>query len=206
MAEEPRGTILVVDDEEALADLYSEFLDDAGYDVRTAYNGGDAIVKIDESVDVVLLDRQMPEIQGAEVLAKIRQWLDWCRVVIVTAQEPDFDVADLPFDEYLTKPVDEETLLDTVDQMFLLDEYDELLNEFRSITSRYALLKSHKNQAELEDSEEFAELERRRAESRQRLPELIAEFTDPAFAEAFEQLHGIEGDADYDGVDDIDGE
>jgi len=186
------GTILVVDDEESLADLYTEFLKNAGYEVRTAYNGGEAIIELDTDVDVVLLDRQMPGMRGEEVLQEVRDYLDWCRVVMVTAKEPDFDVADLPFDEYLNKPVDEEQLLDTVEQMFLLEEYDELLTEFRSVTKRYATLKSHKSAEELNNSEEFAALEGRRDEILERLPELISEFSDPKFRGAFESIHSLD--------------
>lgn len=192
MPGESDGTVLVVDDEQQLADLYTEFLKNAGYEVRTAYNGGQAIIELDRDVDVVLLDRQMPGMQGEEVLHEIREWLDWCRVVMVTATEPDFDVANLPFDEYLNKPVDEAELTETVTQMFLLDEYDDLLNEFRSVTKRYVTLKSHKPAEELGNSEEFAELEDRREEILDRLPSLIAEFSDPEFRNAFEAIHSLE--------------
>jgi DNA-binding response OmpR family regulator len=192
MIQPAETTVLVVDDEEDLADLYTEFLESEGYTVRTAYGGGKAILELDDNVDVVLLDRQMPGMRGEEVLAEIRDWMDWCRVVMVTGEEPGFEVAGIPFDEYLTKPVDKELLTATVQQMVLLDRYDTLLNEYLSVTKRYATLKSHKDDADLEGNEQFAALEERRRDLRSQLREVVGSFTDPEFAEAFEELHVLE--------------
>lgn len=191
MAESSATTVLVVDDDQDLADLYTEYLSTAGYDVRTAYNGGEAILELDEAVDVVLLDRDMPGMSGDEVLAEIRDWLDWCRVVLVTGVDPDFEVATLPFDEYMTKPVERAQILATVEKMLLLDEYDELLNEYLSVTKRYATLKSNKPRAELDESERFGELVDERKALRDRIATVIAEFSDSEFATAFEELHNI---------------
>jgi len=59
---------------------------------------------IDETVDVVLLDRMMPGMSGQEVLAAIRERGLDCRVAMVTAVDADFDVIEMGFDEYLGKP------------------------------------------------------------------------------------------------------
>ena len=64
-------TILVVDDERQLADLYATWVGD-DYAVRTAYDGQSALEQADEAVDVVLLDRHMPDLTGDEVLGRIR--------------------------------------------------------------------------------------------------------------------------------------
>ena len=63
-------TVLVVEDETHLAELYSEYLDD-NYDVRTAYGGVEAIEMLASELGVVLLDRRMPIVSGNEVLAAI---------------------------------------------------------------------------------------------------------------------------------------
>ncbi|MFB6105679.1 MAG: response regulator, partial [Halobacteriaceae archaeon] len=62
-----RPTVVVVDDEEGIAEAYSYWLSDE-YDVRTAQSGAGALETIDEDVDVVLLDRRMPDRSGDEVL------------------------------------------------------------------------------------------------------------------------------------------
>ena len=75
------------------------------HDVRTAYGGEEALEKADEDVDLVFLDRQMPDMSGDDVLERVRERGLDCRVVMVTAVDPDFDIVEMPFDDYLTKPV-----------------------------------------------------------------------------------------------------
>jgi CheY-like chemotaxis protein len=191
MTDSREATVLVVDDEASLADLYTEHLETAGHTVKTAYNGGEAILELDAEVEVVFLDRQMPGMRGDEVLSEIRDWFDWCRVVMVTAVDPDFDLVDLQFDEYLTKPVTRAELLETTEQMLMLDEYDELFNEYRSLTKRVATLKSSKTSSELRSSDDFQELERRRGVLRDRIAALIEGFSDPEFTAAFNEIHSL---------------
>jgi CheY-like chemotaxis protein len=61
------GTVLVVDDEPQLAELYSMQLAEE-YEVRTATGGPEALDLVDEEVDVALLDRRMPRMSGDELL------------------------------------------------------------------------------------------------------------------------------------------
>jgi CheY-like chemotaxis protein len=96
--------ILVVDDEQPIADLFARWLEDE-YDVRVAYSGGEALASLDDSLDVVLLDRDMPDMSGDGVLDTIRSRGIDCRVGMVTAVEPDFDVLTLGYDAYVVKPV-----------------------------------------------------------------------------------------------------
>ncbi|WP_248896981.1 response regulator [Haloplanus halobius] len=108
-------TVLIIDDNVDLANLYARWLDDE-YDVRTAYSGGSGIKQFDAEVGLVFLDRRMPDYSGSEVLDEIRSYEHTCPVVMLTAVEPDGDIVDLPFDRYLTKPVDRVELRDTVQQ------------------------------------------------------------------------------------------
>lgn len=106
-------TVLVVEDDEELADMYVLWLEDE-YDVRTAYGGRSGLEQFDDDVDLVLLDRRMPNYSGDEVLKDINAHEHTCPVAMLTAVEPDADIVDLPFDEYITKPVDRSELLYTV--------------------------------------------------------------------------------------------
>jgi len=68
-----QATVLVVDDEHHLADLYTDYLAD-DHEVLTAYGGEEALELLDDpdtDVDVTLLDRRMPDLSGDEVLAAI---------------------------------------------------------------------------------------------------------------------------------------
>ncbi len=64
--------VLVVDDESMVAQMYRDWLEDAGFQVEVANGGEEALRKIDEKIDVVILDRRMPLLSGDEVLEAIR--------------------------------------------------------------------------------------------------------------------------------------
>ena len=69
------------------------------YETRTAYGGREALEAVDGSVDVVLLDRRMPEIPGDEVLGRIRTTGYNCRVIVLTAVDPGPDIVEMHFDD-----------------------------------------------------------------------------------------------------------
>ena len=155
-------SVLIVEDEPDLANLYAAWLDDS-CDVETAYDGESALAAIDESVDIVLLDRRMPGLSGDTILTTIRdRGLD-CRVAMVTAVEPDFDIIEMGFDDYLVKPVSKDELSRIVDQLTLRSSYDEQLQEFFALASKKALLDAEKTDAELKSSQEYARLQDRLA-------------------------------------------
>lgn len=109
-------TILIVDDEAELTDLYAAwFAED--YNIRTAYSGKSALEQFDSDVSMVLLDRRMPNYTGDEVLEDIRAHEHDCPVAMLTAVDPDVDIVDLPFDEYIVKPVEREQLQEVVKQL-----------------------------------------------------------------------------------------
>ena len=151
-------TILVIEDEPAIRDIYRRWLEEE-YDVRAAENGAEAIKKLDETVDVVLLDRRLPDIAGEELLADIRsQNLD-CRVAIVSTVEPDFDIIELGFDLYIEKPVTEpEMLQEAVATLLKRSEFDEKMQEFMSLASKKATLDATKPSKELFRSDEYMDL------------------------------------------------
>ena len=154
------SSVLIVDDEEHLADLHARWLGEA-YPVRVAYDGQGAIDALDDSVEVILLDRRMPGLSGDEVLEVVRECGYTCRVAMVTAVEPDFDILDMGFDDYLVKPVSFDDLQDTVDRLLTRNSYDELVDEYARLLSMKATLETEKTRRQLEESRAFAELESR---------------------------------------------
>ncbi|MXV62333.1 response regulator [Natronorubrum sp. JWXQ-INN-674] len=167
-------SVLIVEDEPDLATLYATWLEDT-YDVETAYDGEEALEAIDETVDVVLLDRRMPVLSGDEILSTIREDGLECRIAMVTAVEPDFDIIELGFDDYLVKPVSKAELLQIVDQLLLRSSYDEQLQRFFALSSKNALLKAEKSDAELRSSEEYAQLQDQLAVLRVQVNETMEE-------------------------------
>jgi DNA-binding response OmpR family regulator len=174
MAEDP--VVLIVEDEPDLANLYAAWLRDA-CTVKTAYNGKEALEAISEEVDIVLLDRRMPGLSGDEVLETIRERELDTRVAMVTAVEPDFDIIQMGFDDYLVKPVSKVDLLDTIDELLLRSTYDEQIQEFFVLSSKKVLLDSQKTEAELRASEKYARLEDRLNVMRVQLDETITELS-----------------------------
>ncbi|MFC7235099.1 HalX domain-containing protein [Halosegnis marinus] len=152
-----RPTVLVIDDEPDLADLYAAWLTDE-YDVRTAYGGEEGIDAMDGDVDVALIDRLMPDRSGDEVLDRFREGGYDCRVAMVTAVEPDFDIIEMGFDDYLVKPVRRDELQEAVEALLSRSAYDRQVREYYALVSKRAALESQKGDRELADSEAYAEL------------------------------------------------
>ncbi|ADB60424.1 response regulator receiver protein [Haloterrigena turkmenica DSM 5511] len=155
-------SVLIVEDEPDLANLYAAWLGDT-CDLETAYDGETALDAIDETVDIVLLDRRMPGLSGDTILETIRDRELDCRVAMVTAVEPDFDIIEMGFDDYLVKPVSKAELRRIVDQLTLRSSYDAQLQEFFALASKKALLDAQKTDAELKSSQEYAQLRDRLA-------------------------------------------
>jgi DNA-binding response OmpR family regulator len=149
--------VLVVDDESDLADSYASLLGD-DYDVRVAYGGEEALEAYDESVEVVLLDRRMPGFSGDEVLERIRERPGQALVAMVTAVDPDFDVVSMGFDDYVTKPVTRDELVGTVEGLLRRGSYRDEVRQYFSLVTKRAALETEKTEAELADSDSYAEL------------------------------------------------
>ena len=109
--------ILVVDDEQTILDLVKFRLEKQGYDILLASTGADALVLAkDENLDMVILDIMMPEMDGYEVLKRLREELKLkdLPVMLLTAKSTDGDVWEgwqAGVDYYVTKPFSANTLL-----------------------------------------------------------------------------------------------
>jgi len=156
MSDDP-PEVLVVDDESRLADLFAAWLG-SEWSVETAYDGETALDSMADSVELVLLDRRMPGLSGDEVLERIREAGYDCRVIMVTAVDPDFDIIEMGFDDYLVKPVSKDDLLDVADRMSTRSEYAEVTQKYYALSSKKALLESEKSDRDLENSEQYQEL------------------------------------------------
>lgn len=185
------STVLIVDDKSDVVDTYAIWLSDE-YTIRTAYNGREALESLDHDVDVVLLDRRMPGLSGDDVLSKIRDRGIDCRVAMVTAVEPDFDILDLGFDAYLVKPVLGDELQQTVTQLLARSEYDEQMQEYFALTSKCGILEAEKSSDALAENDEYQELLERLSTLDCELSETVALFEDQDFEAAFRELDGVE--------------
>jgi two-component system response regulator RegX3 len=110
--------ILVIEDQEDLAELYEATLKKAGYKVRNAFSGEEGIAEFQAGgADVVLLDMTLPEMHGTQVLREIRNTNASVPVIVVTAEENEQlreQCKRLGVQDYLAKPVNYEVMLTAV--------------------------------------------------------------------------------------------
>ena len=99
--------ILVVDDEQPIADLIEVYLKSENYSVRKFYNGQDALNCIEnESIDLAILDVMLPGVSGFEICRQIRERHNF-PVIMLTAKDEEIDKITgltLGADDYITKP------------------------------------------------------------------------------------------------------
>jgi len=158
-ANEPtKPTVLVVDDERGVADTHALRLEDE-YRVDVVHGGAAALDYLHEfSVDVVLLDEQLPDCSAEEVLVSIRDAGLDVRVVLVTATRPSFDVLGLGFDAYLTEPVGADGLRATVARLSKARTYDSLWQELSQLRVCRNVLQAEHDRSRLESNEHYRAL------------------------------------------------
>jgi DNA-binding response OmpR family regulator len=107
--------ILLVDDEVNLVDPMSYTLKQKGFETAVAYNGQEALNKIQtEQPDLMLLDWSMPDISGIEVLKKTRERQNFVPVIMITGKSAKEDIVEgleAGADDYITKPFTWEVLI-----------------------------------------------------------------------------------------------
>ena len=150
--------VLIVDDEERVANTYDLRLS-GDYETEIALSGETALQTVDEETDVVLLDRRMPGMTGDEVLEEIRKRGFDCRIVMLTAVDPDFEIADMDIDDYVVKPVDRDQLIAVVERALTISEYNEQMQELSSLKLKRNVLEVELSGRELAESEKYQRLE-----------------------------------------------
>jgi CheY-like chemotaxis protein len=176
---------LIVDDEEEVADAYALRLRGLCA-VETVYGGDAALSTVaTEETDVVLLDRHMPGMSGDDVLDELDDRAFAGRVIMVTAIDPGFDVLDMPFDDYLCKPVEREDIRAAVDQQCQILGY-ETLGKYFSLASKCSVIEAELPAGQREDHEEYQDAKARARDLEGRVRRLL---DDPdAVLEAFETV------------------
>ena len=99
--------ILIVEDDKAIKNLISTTLEMEGYRYHTAENGAQAILSAaTQQPDIMLLDLGLPDMDGVQVIAKVRTWSQM-PIIVISARSEDRDkieALDAGADDYLTKP------------------------------------------------------------------------------------------------------
>ncbi|OUN86270.1 response regulator transcription factor [Gemmiger sp. An50] len=106
--------ILVVEDDPAITNLMRTTLDTQEYQYHTAKNGAEALLDaVSYNPDVIILDLGLPDMDGVEIIHKVRGW-SMVPIIVVSARSEDQDkveALDAGADDYLTKPFSIDELL-----------------------------------------------------------------------------------------------
>lgn len=100
--------VLLADDEKGIVAVMKNYFELSGYSVYTAYNGAEALQKAAHNPDIILLDINMPDIDGITVCRRIREHIS-CPVLFLTARIETADKLDgfrAGADDYIVKPFD----------------------------------------------------------------------------------------------------
>jgi CheY-like chemotaxis protein len=119
--EEPVGTVLIVDDDEFLADTFKVMLEDAGFYVETAATGGQALLKASQlDFDMAILDLRLPDTTGSELSRRLKDRNSDINVVLLTGNTDmleNLDPAQIGSDEVMLKPVTPDELLKITEKL-----------------------------------------------------------------------------------------
>lgn len=105
--------ILVVEDDSTVRRLLRMLLEDEQFVVIEAANGREAVERFDSTIDLVLLDIRLPEVNGFDVCRRLRKQSN-VPIIMVTAQQDSHDVVtglEIGADDYVTKPFNDRELL-----------------------------------------------------------------------------------------------
>ena len=109
-----KAVILVVEDDAAVRNLMAVTLQTQDYQYRVARNGGEAMIELTtHQPDIMLLDLGLPDMDGIDIIRKVRTW-SAMPIIVISARSEDGDkveALDAGADDYLTKPFSVDELL-----------------------------------------------------------------------------------------------
>ena len=160
LGEDTRPVVLIVDNDPRLVKMHMSWLEE-DYRIKRAYDGEEGFRRLDDEVDVVILDRRMPGLQVEDVLEKIRGLSIDCQVIMLSAVEPDFDILEMGFDAYIVKPGTKKGIRETVEDVLARKTYDDATQEYLALSAKRAVLRSEKTEEALQSDEQYRQLQRR---------------------------------------------
>ena len=138
-----KNKVLVLDDESNIRDIFALLLQENDYLVETAAGGSEGLEKAKTfSPDVLLLDMNLPDMTGMEVLSRIQRHLPKCQILIITAYgtiRSAVEATKLGAYAYLEKPVDNDELLLMISRALEVKKLEAEVEVLKTeLTSRYS--------------------------------------------------------------------
>ena len=136
--------ILIIDDEQNIRDIFSLLLEEQGYEVETAEKGTDGLEKIKTfKPDLLLLDMNLPDISGIEVLAQVKVLHPETEAIIITAFGTIKNAVEATRQgayDYLEKPIDNDELLLLISRVLKIKKLQKEVDELKSkLSSQYRI-------------------------------------------------------------------
>ena len=120
--------ILIVDDDENIRKVLMAILEDKGYDMEAVGTAREAIKKTDKKFyNLALIDIRLPDMEGIDLLVKIRDTTPRMRKIIITGYptlQNAVDAVNRGADGYITKPFDVERVLNTISEQLRKQEQE----------------------------------------------------------------------------------
>lgn len=151
---ERRKRVLVVDDEAANRELLEALLTELGHDADMAADGAEALAKLDDSHDLVLLDVMMAGIDGFEVARRIRNGsaaadVPICMVTALSGKEERLRAVEAGANDFITKPIDKTELRVRTASLLKEKEAQDTIKRYRAeLEARNRLLQETNEQLE----------------------------------------------------------
>ena len=128
------NSVLIIDDEKALADVLRQALIKYNYNVETAYSGREGIKKFDENLyDLVITDIVMLGLDGNDVVQHIRESEKPSTPVIGTSGTP-WLLKEKCFDAVLVKPFSIHTMLTTIEKLHPKETLEEIITGVQNVS------------------------------------------------------------------------
>ena len=185
MTTSPYPTVLIIDDNRHFVDMVSGWLSEE-YNVLEAYSGTQALAAVDDSVDVILLDRRMPGISGDETLERLRECGTDVIISFMTSVEPDTDVVDLPVEGYILKPVSPLELQEQVAELVRQRSYHRTVRQLYSVAEKRAALETAHNREVLSMDGNYRSLRAKEEQLIEQLGGITDQFSDRDFIRSFQ--------------------
>ena len=136
-----RKNVLLVDDEKCIHDIFAEYLDNKSYRLISVFNGNEALKKVEqEKVDIVLLDINMPGINGLETLKELKKIDSQLIVIIITG----YGTADTAIDamkcgcyDYVTKPFRLAEIKNVIEAALVDKDYNKKNKKLKDVLPPY---------------------------------------------------------------------
>lgn len=153
---EDSTTIVLADDDDRLVEMHTNWLSE--FEIKTATDGKTARDALDETVDVLITDRRMPELSGEELAQYVATSGYDCRTVFVSSVGPDQSLCSVPFDGYVQKPAAPEKLQTVIDDVVARKSQPPKVREFESLQARIELFESQLPKERRKETEAYRNL------------------------------------------------